>query len=153
MLAFARFSPFTALAFLILVLPTADAQSKTDLGASLGLTKGNNALPIWSQADEVSRSRLGATAREQKKGVLLIGHPKVLATPHLGASTEEAQVNVALDVVEQILAMFDGRPPRSAVNMPAISAEVLATLARHLAEATETKEPDDDSEQATRAER
>lgn len=62
----------------------------------------------------------------------LIGHPKVLATPHLGASTEEAQVNVALDVVDQILAMFDGRPPRSAVNMPAISAEVLARIEPYL---------------------
>ncbi len=61
-----------------------------------------------------------------------IGHPKILATPHLGASTEEAQVNVALDVVEQILAILDGQPPRSAVNMPAVSAEVLARIQPHL---------------------
>ncbi len=55
-------------------------------------------------------------------------HPLVIATPHLGASTEEAQVNVALDVCEQIVLVLEGKPPRSAVNMPAFSADVLARL-------------------------
>ena len=65
-------------------------------------------------------------------GSPLVAHPNVIATPHLGASTEEAQVNVALDVADQILAILDGLPPRSAVNMPAISAEVYARIAPHL---------------------
>jgi D-3-phosphoglycerate dehydrogenase len=55
-------------------------------------------------------------------------HPNVLATPHLGASTEEAQVNVAIDVADQIVDILDGKPPRSAVNMPAISADVFARI-------------------------
>jgi D-3-phosphoglycerate dehydrogenase len=59
-------------------------------------------------------------------------HPKVIATPHLGASTEEAQVNVAVDVADQILAVLEGKPPRSAVNMPAISAELYARIEPHL---------------------
>jgi D-3-phosphoglycerate dehydrogenase len=58
----------------------------------------------------------------------LVMHPRVIATPHLGASTEEAQVNVALDVADQILAVLNGRPPRSAVNMPAVSAEALSLI-------------------------
>ena len=62
----------------------------------------------------------------------LLAHPKVLSTPHLGASTEEAQVNVAVDVADQILDILDGQPPRSAVNMPAVSAEVFATIQPHL---------------------
>jgi D-3-phosphoglycerate dehydrogenase / 2-oxoglutarate reductase len=62
----------------------------------------------------------------------LLCHPKVIVTPHLGASTEEAQVNVALDVADQILAVLDGRPPRSAVNMPAVSADVFARIEPHL---------------------
>jgi D-3-phosphoglycerate dehydrogenase len=49
----------------------------------------------------------------------LLRHERVIPTPHLGASTEEAQVNVALDVADQIVAVLNGRPPRSAVNMPA----------------------------------
>lgn len=52
----------------------------------------------------------------------------LLLTPHLGASTEEAQVKVAVDVAEQIRDLFHGIPARSAVNMPALAPELLATL-------------------------
>jgi D-3-phosphoglycerate dehydrogenase len=62
----------------------------------------------------------------------LLKDERVVVTPHLGASTEEAQVNVALDVAEEILAVLDGRPPRSAVNMPAVSAEVYARIEPYL---------------------
>lgn len=58
----------------------------------------------------------------------LVNHANVVPTPHLGASTQEAQVNVALDVVDQILQVLNGLPPRSAVNMPALSADVFAQL-------------------------
>lgn len=53
---------------------------------------------------------------------------KAITTPHLGASTEEAQVNVAVDVAEQIVDVLNGKPARSAVNMPALSAEVLSAV-------------------------
>lgn len=53
---------------------------------------------------------------------------KAITTPHLGASTEEAQINVSVDVSEQIVEVLNGKPARSAVNMPALSAEVLAAV-------------------------
>ena len=56
------------------------------------------------------------------------GCPNLLLTPHLGASTEEAQIKVAVDVAEQIRDFFLGIPARSAVNMPALAPELLATL-------------------------
>lgn len=56
----------------------------------------------------------------------------VVATPHLGASTEEAQTNVAIDIAEQMVDLFEGRPVRSAVNMPALSPEVLAAVQPYL---------------------
>jgi len=62
----------------------------------------------------------------------LLHHERVVATPHLGASTEEAQINVALDAAEQVLAVLDGRPPRSAVNMPAVPPDVYARLEPYL---------------------
>jgi D-3-phosphoglycerate dehydrogenase len=62
----------------------------------------------------------------------LLQDVRVVVTPHLGASTEEAQVNVALDVAEEILTVLDGRPPRSAVNMPALSPEVYARVEPYL---------------------
>ena len=52
----------------------------------------------------------------------------LILTPHLGASTEEAQLKVAVDVAEQIRDYFHGIPARSAVNMPALAPELLATL-------------------------
>jgi D-3-phosphoglycerate dehydrogenase len=66
----------------------------------------------------------------------LLRHDRVIATPHLGASTQEAQVNVAVDVAEQILAVLAGQPARSAVNVPAVSPEIYARLEPYLRLAT-----------------
>lgn len=53
----------------------------------------------------------------------LCRHPKVVATPHLGASTVEAQENVSLDVCAQVRAILSGGVPTSAVNAPLILPE------------------------------
>ncbi len=56
----------------------------------------------------------------------------LILTPHLGASTEEAQQNVAIDVAEQIRDVLLGLPARSAVNIPGLSAEIMDSLKPHL---------------------
>ncbi|TLS28799.1 hypothetical protein PpBr36_01849 [Pyricularia pennisetigena] len=53
----------------------------------------------------------------------LAAHPKVVATPHLGASTVEAQENVSLDVCAQVLEILRGGLPTAAVNAPLILPE------------------------------
>jgi D-3-phosphoglycerate dehydrogenase / 2-oxoglutarate reductase len=58
----------------------------------------------------------------------LLAHERVIATPHLGASTEEAQLGVATDVAEQIVAVLHGGFPRAAVNAPLILPETLKIL-------------------------
>lgn len=58
----------------------------------------------------------------------LVDCPKILATPHLGASTEEAQEKVAVDIAEQIVDVLQGKPARSAVNMPAVPADTMAAV-------------------------
>ncbi len=58
----------------------------------------------------------------------LVAHRRVIATPHLGASTEEAQVGVATDVAEQIVSVLRGGFPRAAVNAPLILPETLKIL-------------------------
>jgi D-3-phosphoglycerate dehydrogenase len=55
-------------------------------------------------------------------------HPKVIATPHLGASTVEAQASVAVQVVHEVLAVLAGQPPQFAVNAPSIRAEEMPIL-------------------------
>jgi D-3-phosphoglycerate dehydrogenase len=58
----------------------------------------------------------------------LIGHPRVVVTPHLGANSSEAQINVALDVARQIVAFRDGQLVEFAVNIPVADATTLAEL-------------------------
>ncbi len=48
----------------------------------------------------------------------LIQHPRMVVTPHLGANSGEAQVNVAVDVARQIVAFRDGALVEHAVNIP-----------------------------------
>ncbi|MFD2672859.1 phosphoglycerate dehydrogenase [Marinicrinis sediminis] len=57
-----------------------------------------------------------------------LNHPKVVVTPHLGASTIEAQENVAIDVSEEILHILRNEPFKNAVNMPPVPASVLNRL-------------------------
>ncbi|KAM3094437.1 phosphoglycerate dehydrogenase [Phormidesmis sp. 146-12] len=57
---------------------------------------------------------------------------EIVLTPHLGASTEEAQVNVAIDVAEQIRDVLLGLPARSAVNIPGLRPDVLEQLKPYL---------------------
>jgi D-3-phosphoglycerate dehydrogenase len=56
----------------------------------------------------------------------------VIVTPHLGASTAEAQVMAARDVAEQIADVFRGKPAHAAINAPYIPAETLAILSPYL---------------------
>jgi D-3-phosphoglycerate dehydrogenase / 2-oxoglutarate reductase len=54
--------------------------------------------------------------------------PNTVLTPHLGASTEEAQVAVAEEVADQILDVLEGRSARYAVNAPLLSPETARAL-------------------------
>lgn len=55
-------------------------------------------------------------------------NPNIIVAPHLGASTIEAQENVAIDVSEQVLHILRGKPFKNAVNMPQVPAEVMNKL-------------------------
>jgi D-3-phosphoglycerate dehydrogenase / 2-oxoglutarate reductase len=54
---------------------------------------------------------------------ILFGHPKVVATPHLGAATSEAQENVALQIAEQMSDFLLTGAVVHALNMPSLTAE------------------------------
>jgi len=57
---------------------------------------------------------------------------KLVLTPHLGASTEEAQVNVALDVAEQLKEFFEYGYAKSAVNIPLLRPEMLDPVKHYM---------------------
>jgi D-3-phosphoglycerate dehydrogenase / 2-oxoglutarate reductase len=58
----------------------------------------------------------------------LLTLPNFVATPHIAASTVEAQVSVAFDVAEEVLAVLRGELPRHAVNAPSLPPEEMAFL-------------------------
>ena len=62
----------------------------------------------------------------------LFQHDRIIVTPHLGASTAEAQAEVAQEVAEQVLAVLQGQPARYTVNAPYIPPETHAVLAPYI---------------------
>ncbi|MBI5016698.1 MAG: phosphoglycerate dehydrogenase [Deltaproteobacteria bacterium] len=62
----------------------------------------------------------------------LVAHDKVICTPHLGASTAEAQLAVSVQVAEQIVDYFATGTIRNAVNIPSVPPEVLEQMRPYL---------------------
>jgi D-3-phosphoglycerate dehydrogenase / 2-oxoglutarate reductase len=58
----------------------------------------------------------------------LLELPNFISTPHIAASTAEAQTSVAFDVAEEVAAVLAGELPRHAVNAPALLPEELLVL-------------------------
>jgi len=58
----------------------------------------------------------------------LIAHPRMVVTPHLGANTFEAQMNVAVDVSKEIINYLDNRPLENAVNIPKFDPELMEQM-------------------------
>jgi D-3-phosphoglycerate dehydrogenase len=71
----------------------------------------------------VAGAALDVFKEEPAKTNILFGHEKVIGTPHLGASTNEAQENVALQVAEQISDYLLTGAVTNALNIPSVSAE------------------------------
>ncbi len=84
------------------------------------------------QAGIVAGAALDVFVKEPPKGNPLLTLDKVIATPHLGASTDEAQENVALAVADQVIDYLQHDTIRNAVNAPMIDGEVLANLRPYL---------------------
>lgn len=88
-------------------------------------------------ADALRDGRLGGAGvdvfeTEPPTGSPLLDAPNTLLTPHLGASTAEAQVLVAEEVADQVLDVLAGRPARYAVNAPLLTPETAQAIAPYL---------------------
>ena len=71
-----------------------------------------------------------------QQDLALLSNPRVVVTPHLGASTAEAQVEVALELADQILAVLQRGSAPYTVNAPYVPAAVLEALAPFIPVAT-----------------
>ncbi len=81
------------------------------------------ALAEMLTSGHVAAAALDVFAEEPAKENPLFGLPNVVCTPHLGASTTEAQENVALQVAEQMSDYLLDGAVQNALNMPSVTAE------------------------------
>jgi D-3-phosphoglycerate dehydrogenase len=106
---------------------SADAINKMKKGVRIincarGGLIDEKALKAALDSGHVAGAALDVFEEEPAKENILFGNEKVVATPHLGASTTEAQENVALQVAEQISDYLLTGAITNALNMPSISA-------------------------------
>jgi D-3-phosphoglycerate dehydrogenase len=94
------------------------------------------ALKEALDSGQVGGAALDVFATEPATDSPLFGTPNFVSTPHLGASTSEAQVNVAIQVAEQMADYLVKGGVTNALNMPSLSAEQAPKLRPYMALAT-----------------
>ena len=102
------------------------AKMKTDvriINCARGGLINEDDLKAALDSGKVAGAALDVFAEEPAKANQLFGHERLIATPHLGASTTEAQENVALQVAEQMADYLVDGAVTNALNMPSVSAE------------------------------
>jgi D-3-phosphoglycerate dehydrogenase len=86
------------------------------------------ALMKGLQSGKIAGCALDVFEKEPPLESPLLNLENVVVTPHLGASTEEAQVNVAIDIAQQMCDGLMGRGMCNAVNAPCLAAEIAEIL-------------------------
>jgi D-3-phosphoglycerate dehydrogenase len=90
------------------------------------------ALVKAMKAGQIAGAAIDVFEQEPITESILFGVDDIIVTPHLGASTTEAQVLAARDVAEQIVDVFRGLPARSAINVPYIPSETMKAIAPYI---------------------
>lgn len=84
------------------------------------------------EENRIAGAAVDVFTEEPARNNVLIRSDKVIVTPHLGASTIEAQTGVAVDTAEQVIAVLQGKPARYAVNAPLIPADLYPIIGPYL---------------------
>lgn len=83
------------------------------------------ALKHYLKNGHIAGAALDVFEEEPVQDEELLSFPNIIATPHIAASTKEAQLNVAAQVSEEVLRYLQGEPVRNSINLPTLSKEVL----------------------------
>ncbi len=116
----------------------AEALAKTKKGVRIincarGGLIDEAALKAAMDSGQVGGAALDVFVEEPATASPLFGTPNFISTPHLGASTSEAQVNVAIQVAEQLSDFLMQGGVTNALNMPSLSAEEAPKLKPYMA--------------------
>lgn len=84
------------------------------------------------ESGKIAGAALDVFVEEPPLGSRLLKSDKIIVTPHLGASTVEAQVNVAIDIAHEIIGVLNGEGAKSAVNIPAVRPEVMEVISPYV---------------------
>jgi D-3-phosphoglycerate dehydrogenase / 2-oxoglutarate reductase len=117
---------------------SAEALAKTKKGVRIincarGGLIDEAALKAALDSGQVGGAALDVFVEEPATNSPLFGTPNFISTPHLGASTNEAQVNVAIQVAEQLSDYLMSGGVTNALNMPSLSAEEAPKLKPYMA--------------------
>ncbi len=117
---------------------SADALAKTKKGVLIincarGGLVDETALRAALESGQVGGAAFDVFVEEPAKANILFGAPNFIATPHLGASTGEAQENVALQVAEQMSDYLLTGAVANALNSPSITADEAPKLRPYVA--------------------
>jgi len=124
--------PFIGSDELALVKPTVRF-----VNAARGGIIDEQALLKAVEEGKVAGAAIDVFSKEPATDNVLLKSDKIIVTPHLGASTSEAQTNVALGVAKQVLTVLRGQSPFHAVNVPLMAPEVASVLSPFLPVATD----------------
>jgi D-3-phosphoglycerate dehydrogenase len=92
----------------------------------------DDALADAIKGGKVAGAALDVFEKEPPYESPLLNLENVIITPHMGASTEEAQHSVAMMIVDEILRAIREEPVKNAINMPSIKPEVFGAIKPHL---------------------
>ncbi len=102
------------------------------VNCSRGGVVDEDALYKALSENKIAGAALDVYEKEPPEGSSLLKLDNIGLTPHLGASTKEAQINVAIEVAEQVRDALQNKAIRNAVNLPSMESEVLEEISPYL---------------------
>ena len=102
------------------------------MNTARGALVDEQALHEAVEGGVIAGAAIDVFSEEPAIGNVLTTTSGVVVTPHLAASTAEAQDRAAVEVVDEVLAVLAGRPARFAVNAPLVDPETMAIIGPYL---------------------